>query len=172
MKKSKIFFLVAALATLMMIITIGFATAEENATPEEVIAKVKAAAEFLSKEGEAGLAQFNDPKGPWVHKDTYVFVTNCSTDVMVGHPMSTVLGAKVSGIMDKKDGTYPVGVNLCKVVENPNGGWVEYFWTKLGSDVPVRKITYMLKVPGQPYEVGAGIYNSDKTLDELNTLIK
>ncbi len=86
--------------------------------------------------------------------------------------MSDVVGVKISGIMDKKDGTYPVGVNLCEVVKNPNGGWVEYFWNKLGSDVPVRKISYMLNVPGQPYEVGAGIYNSDKTLDELNALTK
>jgi len=172
MKKGKIFFLVVALATFMMVFTIGSLTAEESATPEEVIAKVKAAADFLSKEGEAGLAQFNDPKGPWIYKDTYVFVYNCKKDIVEGHPMSKVLGVKVTGIMDKKDGTYPVGVNLCKVVENPNGGWVEYFWNKLGSDVPVRKISYMLKVPGQPYEVGAGIYNSDKTLDELNALIK
>ncbi|OQX07817.1 MAG: calcium:proton antiporter, partial [Desulfobacteraceae bacterium IS3] len=48
--------------------------AEESATPEEIISKVRAAAEFLSKAGEAGLAQFNEPKGQWVWKDTYVFV--------------------------------------------------------------------------------------------------
>ena len=44
--------------------------------------------------------------------------------------------------------------------------------TKLGSDAPVRKISYMLKVPGQPYEVGAGIYDETKSLEELNGMIK
>jgi hypothetical protein len=172
MKKGKLLVISVALATLIMAISVGIAAAEEMATPEEVIAKVKEAADFLSKNGEAGLAQFNDPKGPWVYKDTYVFVTDCSKDVMVGHPMSGVLGAKLSGIMDKKDGTYPVGTNLCEAAKKPDGGWVEYYWTKLGSDAPVRKISYMLTVPGQPYEVGAGIYDEEKSLDELNAMIK
>lgn len=172
MKKGKFFIVTAVLAALMMAVAVGTVAAEEMATPEEVIAKVKEAADFLSKNGEAGLAQFNDPKGPWVYKDTYVFVTDCSKDEMVGHPMSGVLGAKLSGIMDKKDGTIPVGKNLCEAAKNPNGGWVEYFWTKLGSEEPVRKISYMLKVPGQPYEVGAGIYDETKSLDELNGMIK
>lgn len=125
-----------------------------------------------NEKGEAGLAEFNDPKGPWIYKDTYVFVTDCAKDVMVGHPMSSFLGAKVSGIMDKKDGTYPVGTNFCEAAKNPNGGWVEYYRNKLGSEEPVRKISYMLKVPGQPYEVGAGIYDEEKSLDELNAMIK
>ncbi len=34
-----------------------------------------------------------------------------------------------------------------------------------------RKVTYMLNVKGQPYQVGAGVYNDTATVKELNTLL-
>ena len=79
-------FLVLALAT--------SAIPQEAATPEEVIAKVKEAAEYLSEKGDSVLPEFNDPKGPWVWKDTYIFVMDCDNDVYVGHPMKEVLGRR------------------------------------------------------------------------------
>ena len=34
-----------------------------------------------------------------------------------------------------------------------------------------RKVSYMLSVKGQPYQVGAGVYNDQLTVAELNTLL-
>jgi cytochrome c len=144
--------------------------AEESATPEEVIAKVRAAAEFLSKAGEAGLAQFNDPKGQWVWKDTYVFVFNCGKEELVAHVSRNLVGVKLLNFLDK-NGRY-LGFDLCAEAMNPKGGWTEYWWPKAGTNVPERKISYVIKVPGQPYEVSAGIYNPSMTIEKLNGLIK
>jgi len=35
-----------------------------------------------------------------------------------------------------------------------------------------RKVSYMLSVKGQPYEVGAGVYNDTLTVKDLNALLK
>ena len=65
-----------------------------------------------------------------------------------------------------------VGVEECKASANPNGGWVEILWPKLGSTEPVRKICYVLRLPGQKYTVGSGIYEPEISLDELNDKLK
>ncbi len=145
-------------------------SAEETATPEEVIAKVRAAAEFLSKAGEPGLAQFNDPKGQWAWKDTYIFVMNCGKEEMTAHINPNLVGVKLVNFLDK-NGRY-LGFDLCAESLKSKGGWTEYWWPKAGSTAPERKISYMLKVPEQPYQVGAGIYNPGMTLEKLNGLIK
>ncbi|MEA3223454.1 MAG: calcium:proton antiporter, partial [Thermodesulfobacteriota bacterium] len=54
------------------------AYAGDKATPKEVVQKVRTAADFLSKAGKPGLPEFNDPKGRWVWKDTYVWVLDCA----------------------------------------------------------------------------------------------
>ncbi len=144
--------------------------AEESAMPEEVVAKVKSAAEFLSRAGEEGLVQFNDPKGSWVWKDTYVFVMNCGKEDMTAHVNSKLIGVKLVNFIDK-NGRY-LCYDLCAEALNPKGGWTEYWWPKAGTTVPERKISYILKVPGQPYEVSAGIYNPKMTLKQLNNMIK
>lgn len=146
------------------------AAAEEAVTPEEVIAKVREAAQYLAEKGDAVLPEFNDPKGPWVWKDTYVFVMDCDNDVYVGHPMKEVLGKKISGMVDGA-GSH-VGVEECKVAKNPNGGWVEILWPKLGEEKPLRKVCYMLRLPGGKYAVGSGIYEPDMTIEELNSKLK
>jgi len=144
--------------------------AEESASPEEIISKVRAAAEFLSKAGEAGLAQFNEPKGQWVWKDTYVFVYNCKKEVMAAHINNKLVGMKLSEFIDKT-GRY-LSYDLCVEALKPKGGWAEYWWSKAGGTTPERKISYILKVQGQPYEVSAGIYNPSMTLKQLNDMLK
>ncbi len=144
--------------------------AEQSPSPEEVIAKVKAAAEFLAKSGESGLAEFNDPKGRWAWKDTYVFVYNCDKEEISAHVNNKLINYKLADLIDK-NGRY-IGYDLCAESLKPNGGWTEYWWPKAGSTTPERKISYILKVPGQPYQVGAGIYNPTMSLKQLNEAVQ
>ncbi len=152
------------------------AFAEESATPQEVVDNVKAAAAFLAEKGEAGLAEFNDKNGRWVWKDTYVFVFDCTgksktgggTQCLVGHIAPGMIGKDINTLKDDR-GTN-LGTLLCGgVAEHPEGGWVEYTWPRLvlGEKKFVRKISYMKRVPGQPLEVGAGVYNEDIKLEDL-----
>jgi cytochrome c len=151
------------------------AAAAEAVTPDEVITKVKAAAAFLSEKGEAGLAQFNDPKGVWSWRDTYVFVFNCEKGLIIGHPDKTLVGTELASRVDKNGFKYNLA--LCEEAAKPSGGWVEYWRPtgvvdEKGAAEYRRKVSYMLKVPGQPMEVGAGIYEPTISVDDLNKMLK
>jgi cytochrome c len=147
------------------------ALAAESATPEEVIAKVREAASYIAANGDSVMPEFDDPKGPWVWKDTYVFVMDCPHDRYAGHPMADVMDTKISEIVDAA-GNH-VGLAECRMSEeNPKGAWVEIMWPKLGETTPERKICYVYRIPGLPYTVGSGIYEPTMTIDELNALIK
>ena len=151
------------------------AAAADTVSPAEVIAKVKEAAAFLSEKGESGLAQFNDPKGPWSWKDTYVFVFNCEKGLIIGHPNYELVGTELAARADKNGFKYNVA--LCEEAAKPSGGWVEYWRPsdvidETGSAEYRRKVSYMLKVPGQVMEVGAGIYEPTLTVDELNKMLE
>ena len=158
----------------------GIAAAGDAATPQEVIAKVREAAAYLQKHGKAGLEEFKKADSPFVSKDTYVFVYDCAAGLAdVAHPAAAT---KVSEIATNADATGRVtGPQMCKLAERPNGGWIEYMWWKPVRDEgakqlgyaknPSRKVTYMLGVKGQPYQVGAGIYNDTATVKELDALL-
>lgn len=156
------------------------AFAGESATPQEVIAKVKEAAAYLSENGESGLKTFDSPDSPFVWKDSYVFVYDCEAGIAdVAHP---VPATKEKKITEDKDATGRVtGPEMCELAAKPNGGWIEYKWWKPvrsedGKELtyakePSRKITYMLGVEGQPYQVGAGVYNDTLTVEELDAML-
>ncbi|PYV60787.1 MAG: calcium:proton antiporter, partial [Acidobacteria bacterium] len=64
----------AVLGVILLVLTISKVNAEQGkATAQEVVEKVRQAANTLSQSGEAGLAQFDKKESPWVWKDTYIF---------------------------------------------------------------------------------------------------
>lgn len=162
---------------------LGWATiataADDHATPEEVIAKVHAAAGYIATEGEAGLSLFDEAETDYVWKDSYVFVWDCAADKVVAHPVPANRGLTISTISDMTGKA--LGPPLCAAAKRPQGGWVEYSWPRTmhpaGADnleytgEPARKVTYMLSVDGQPYQVGAGIIDETDTLEQLDALV-
>ena len=156
------------------------AAAGEAATPQEVIAKVKEEAAYLAKTGKSGLKTFDSAESPYVWKDTYVFVYDCAAGIAyVAHP---VRATKPQKLDEDKDATGRlVGREFCKAAVRPGGGWVEYMWHKpvkvegaeqlTYAKQPSRKVTYLLSVTGQPYEVGAGIHNDTATVKDLDALL-
>ena len=142
-----------------------------NATPQEVFEMVLNGAAVLESLGEEGLQAFNDPNGEFVWKDTYVQVYNCEAQKTVGHPIASYLefpSEEWWNVQDKK-GTYLTRL-LCEASKDPYGGWVEYWWPKVGETEPSRKITFIIQVPGHPYQVSAGIYDATLSLEELNQM--
>jgi cytochrome c len=148
------------------------APAQDHATPQEVVAKVKEAAATLSKTGD--LTQFDQKQGPWVWKDTYIFIQDCDKKVMAAHPIKAeMIGKDISSVMDAKTGKsiYPDSVAYCKSVQDsPSGVWGEYWWPKPGATEPSRKITYHFSAKGTPYIVNAGVYSDTATVKELSKL--
>lgn len=132
------------------------AWAADAATADEVVAKVKEAAADVKAGGDAALAAYNDPKGKWAWKDTYVFVMDCTAGVMAAHPNEKVKGMKLADLKGKAGEN--LGPALCAAAaKGPKGGWVEYMWTKPGAEGNFRKVSYVL--PAGKYAVGAGVYD-------------
>lgn len=144
-----------------------------SATPEEVINRVRQAVAFLREKGKSGFSEFNNRNGGWVWKDSYVFLYNCQRDEMVAHPMRPdLVGRSILQIQDEK-GKF-LFQELCKAGKKPNGGWVEYNWTKIGEGRTSRKISYALAADisfDTGTQVGAGIYDDKVTAQQLDELL-
>jgi len=170
MKSSKIFAAVAA--TVLTVALCSVAVGQDKATAQEVVAKVREAASTLSKAGD--LAQFNQKQGPWVWKDTYIFIQDCDKKVMAAHPIKAeLIGQDITSVKDAKSGKsiFPDAEAYCKKVkEAPSGFWNEYWWPKPGEKEASRKLTYHLSAQGTAYVVNAGIYDDKATIKELSKL--
>lgn len=170
MKTSK--FTVFLVVVLLIVAMSSVAVGQDKATAKEVVAKVREAASTLSKTGD--LAQFNQKSGPWVWKDTYIFIQDCSKKVVAAHPIKPeMIGQDLSSEKDAKTGKslHADSVAYCKMVQDsPSGVWAEYWWAKPGETAPSRKITYHLSAKGTPYIVSAGVYSDTATIAELSKL--
>jgi cytochrome c len=157
-------------AVLPLLVVSNRSTGQEKATPQEVVQKVQQAANALSQAGEPGLAQFNQKDGPWVWKDTYIFVLDCEKGTMAAHPMMpNLIGKDVMTLTDTRGSKF--FPELCQAKSNPSGVWVEYWWQKPGQKEGSRKISYALRAGNTSYVVGAGIYDDKATVEDLEKLI-
>ena len=130
----------------------------DSATKEEVVAKCKQAAQLIKDKGiDAGIAEIANKKGPFVWKDTYVFLMDLNGK-MLAHPIKPELTAKDSLLAVKDTDGKPLFVEFVKVANDKGDGWVDYMWPKPGQEKPAPKSSYIYRVPGTQYLVGAGIY--------------
>ena len=137
---------------LLVLISFSYAHADnDKATVQDVYNLVLKAHEVLKTLGEDALVAFNDPKGEFVYKDTYVYVLQCP-DQMVGHPY----------VMDKARGVdiskEPRTIKACEAGKKSNGQWFEDRYPKPGETDPSRKVSFTIAVDGTPYTVIAGIF--------------
>jgi cytochrome c len=132
--------------------------AQQAATKEECVVKSHEAAALITAKGlDEAIKQISDPKGPFVWKDSYVFLMNLDGK-MLAHPMQPELTKLPHCLLltDPTDKALFVSfVNLAKTVGH---GWVEYMWPRPGQKWPSKKITYIYRVPNTDLFVGAGVY--------------
>ena len=146
------------------------ALSNNEATPEEVIAKVHQAAQLLINKGEAGLNILRDNTSEFTWKDTYIFVIDVEGSVVLSNPAFKAReGGNIREHLDWNNKFY--GKELCTLSQN-GGGWMEFVWPKPGLNEGQRKVSYIYPIPGYKYTVCAGIYNDTKSIDELNALTK
>jgi hypothetical protein len=144
------------------------AVGQDKATAEEVVAKVREAASTLSKTGD--VAPFRQKQGPWVWKDTYIFVDDCDKKVVAAHPLRPEqVGHDFMSIKDTR-GNNVIPEGWCDAAKKPSGVWIEYWWPKPGEKEGSRKLSYSLSVKGTPYVVAAGFYDDKATIAELSKL--
>ena len=152
----------AVLVAISVLLMGSTAMAGEKAAPKDVYDLVIKAYDVVAALKEDSLVAFNDPKGEFIYKDTYVFVMQCP-EYVVAHPYA----------IDKLEGKdlrekFPFQITLCDGGKNPQGTWVEYKWPKPGSKEPSRKISFVIGVKDTPYTIAAGIYDDNTSITELN----
>ncbi|MBF0495367.1 MAG: cache domain-containing protein [Deltaproteobacteria bacterium] len=146
---------------LCLLVTLSFSLsfAQDKATKDECVAKCKEAAKLITDKGlDAALKVLNDPKGPFVWKDSYVFTTNMDTGVNLSHLNPKMVG---KNLMEAKDvNGKAFYAEYIEVAKSKGEGWVSYMWPKPGEKTPSKKLAYVYRVPGQPILVGAGVYEN------------
>ena len=149
---------IALLAAIALLFTAVSAMAADKATKEECEAKVKAAIQSVNDIGwEQTLKIIQDPAGPYVWKDTYIFAITTTNGTVVANPINPKHVGK--SLMAVKDvGGKLFFVEFINVAKNEGSGWVDYQWPKPGEKKPSRKDTFVMKVPGQDAFFGAGVY--------------
>lgn len=154
---------------------IGTSIAKKDVQPEEVFDMIVNAVTVLETLGDEGLDAFNNPKGEFVQGSLFVFIIDTKKMKIVAHPKKKRIGADISNNMDKNPDSSKRKKHNLEMIEkadNPMGGWVEYWWPKLGEDQPSRKISFVCRVPDSPYIAVAGIYNDKVDIEDLNAKLK
>ncbi|MDM8550832.1 cache domain-containing protein [Desulfobacterales bacterium HSG2] len=145
-------------AVLAVLFFAANAVAGESATKDECVVKCHEAAALIAAKGlDAAVKIIGDPKGPFVWKDSYVFLMNLDGK-MLAHPIKPEL-KKHEHLLLMTD---PLGnalfVSFVNLARKVGHGWVNYMWPKPGKVTPSKKLTYIYRVPNQELFVGAGVY--------------
>ncbi len=123
-----------------------------------MVAKCEAAAKLVQEKGvEVSSQAIGDKEGAFVWKDTYVFLMDLDGK-MIAHPINPELTQRDSLVEVKDTDGKPMFVEFIQVAGNRGSGWVDYMWPKPDDENPVVKSSYIYRVTGTPYFVGAGIY--------------
>ncbi len=132
--------------------------AEDRATTEECVQKTHEAAAMINARGlEETIKLIADPKGPFVWKDSYVFLMDLKGK-MLAHPMQPELTQYEHVLLQTDSADKAFFVHFVNIAKNSGQGWVDYMWPKPGKKSPSKKITYIYKVPSKDVFVGAGVY--------------
>jgi len=130
------------------------------ATREECVMKCHEAAALINSKGlDEAVKIIGDPHGPFVWKDSYVFLMDLNGK-MLAHPVQPELTEREHLLLmtDPKDKA--LFVHFVNVARKVGHGWVDYMWPKPGESTPSKKLTYIYRVPGKELFVGAGVYEA------------
>lgn len=126
-----------------------------------VVDMVTNAVNRIETDGEAAFEQFRDPKGPFIAKDSYIFVFDPNGVDLVNPAFPNLEGRN---LMDLKDTQGKELVReMMHVAQTKDSGWVDYMWPKPGESVSTQKSAYVsrAKLAHGWVLVGCGVYLAD-----------
>ena len=146
---------------LLTAVCVSGAIASEKATPAEIIQKVKEAVKLVQEKGEEeAFTVFRDKKGPFVWKDSYLFVIDFD-GIMRMHPyVSKLEGRNQLAVKDVNGKMF--NAESMAIAKGPGHGWMDYYWVKPGEKKASPKVAYIMAVPGKNMFIGAGVYDITK----------
>lgn len=126
---------------------------------DEIIKVCREAGELLSAEGlDSAIKAIGNPKGRfvWNNNVSYVFLMNMKGK-MLAHPFRPEL-TKAESLLDQKDTEGRLFfVDFVKAAEQ-GAGWTNYLWPLPNDTKPIRKYTYIYRIPNTDFFVGSGMY--------------
>ena len=132
--------------------------AADSATKDECVIKCHEAAALVNSKGlDAAIKAISDPNGPFVWKDSYVFLMDLNGK-MLAHPFQPELTKKDHVLLMTDPTDKALFVHFVNLARNVGHGWVEYMWPRPGKTTPAKKLSYIYRVPGHDLFVGAGVY--------------
>jgi signal transduction histidine kinase len=126
-----------------------------------VVDLVNAAVGQIEKKGRAVFPLFYDPTGPFIAKDTYVFVFDRKGINLVNPDFSNLEGRDLSDLKDTQG--KQILREMFELLQTSGSGWVDYMWPKPGDSVSTQKSAYVAKarLEDQWVLVGCGVYLAD-----------
>jgi cytochrome c len=147
-----------SLIVILMLLTALAATANQKATREECVIKCHEAAALINAKGlDNAIPVIGDLQGPFVWKDSYVFLMDLDGK-MLAHPMQPQLTREKHVLLYTDPTDKAIFVHFVNLARQVGHGWVDYMWPRPGKSTPSKKLSYIYRVPGQDVFVGAGIY--------------
>lgn len=145
----KLAFAVGCTAALVLV-TVAPVAAADFGTAEEARAMLERAVAAVSEDKAKALDMFNKGEGGSKDRDLYVFCANASDGTLTAHP--TMKGEPLQDIKGKKG--YPLGKEIMEKATEGTIKEVTYWWPRPGTDKPLEKTSYYMKVGDQICGVG------------------
>jgi cytochrome c len=149
-------------AALISLSTANLATAQQappaSDKARQVEALVAKAAVLIDSKGKAVFPEFRVKNSEWFHDDTYLFVYDLKSDVLLNPAFPGREGTKVTGQKDANGKLFHDA--MIRTAETKGSGWVDYMFPRPGQTQPSQKWAYVkaVKVDGVPGLVASGFY--------------
>ena len=154
-------FVTVITAVLLLAVAMILATGMVMANDKQAIqarALVEKGVRMAVAEGEEKtLKAIGDPNGPFIDGELYLFAGPLDMLALSAHPYRPALvGRDLSTF--KNSQMFSFIADFARIAKEKGAGWVEYMWPKPGSDEPMLKRTYIMRVPGKNFYIGCGFY--------------
>lgn len=131
---------------------------DTHGTREQAIAMVQKAVALISSQGkDKAFAVIDDPTGPFVSGDLYVFVSSIDDGTTLAHGANKALIGK--NLLHLKDADGKLFVQaMIDVAQSKGEGWVDYKWPNPVTH-KIESKTSFVKKAGDVF-VGCGVYQN------------
>jgi cytochrome c len=129
-----------------------------SAQAKQIEAMVNKAAELVNKTGKAAFAEFRKNGSEWWSGNTYLFVYDLKSNVLLNPAFPQREGTNTTGQKDAAGKLFHH--DFITTVQSKGSGWVDYMFPKPGQTQPSQKWSYVkaVNVDGTPGLIGAGFY--------------
>jgi len=131
----------------ILFVVVGLVQAQNRSTAEEAKAMLDKAVAFYQANGpDKAFAAFNDPKGPFVKGDLYIFALDLNGKILAHGTKAGLIGKSGKEIRDANEKNFIE--QMVAVAKSKGAGTVDYKWENPGSLVVEKKSSYIEKVDG------------------------